>query len=44
MINDEEGQVIKELFDSLKNTYQNNLELMKGSGFVFDYVHILYYK
>ena len=34
----------KELFDSLKNRYQNNLELMKGSEFVFDYVQLLYYK
>ena len=23
---------------------QNNLELMEGSEFVFDYVHLLYYK
>ena len=28
MINDEE-EVRRELFDSLKNRYQNNLELMK---------------
>ena len=27
MINDEADEVIKELFDSLKNRYQNNLEL-----------------
>ena len=26
MINDEANEVIKELFDSLKNRYQNNLE------------------
>ena len=38
MINDEADEVIKELFDSLKNRYQN-LESMKGSAFVFDYVH-----
>ena len=44
MINDEIGEVIKETFDSLKNRYQNNLESLKGSGFVFDYVHFLYYK
>ena len=30
MINDEADEVIKELFDSLKNRYQNNLESMKG--------------
>ena len=44
MINDEEDEVITELFNSLKNRYQNNLELMKGSQFVFDYVQLLYYK
>ena len=27
-----------------KTRYQNNLELMKGSEFVFYYVHLLYYK
>ena len=43
MINDEADEVIKELFDSLKNKYQNNLESMKGSKFVFNYVHLLYY-
>ena len=42
-MNDEADEVVKELFDSLKNRYQNNLELMKGSEFVFDYVHLLYY-
>ena len=36
MINDEADKVIKEIFDSLKNRYQNNLESMKGSEFVFD--------
>ena len=44
MIYDEVDEVIKELFDSLKNRYQNNLESMKGSEFVLDYVHLLYYK
>ena len=44
MINDETDEVIKELFDSLKNRYQNNLESLKGSKSVFDYVHLLYYK
>ena len=43
-INDEVDEVIKELFDSLKNRYQNNLESMKGSAFVFDYVQLLCYK
>ena len=40
MINDEAGEVIKELFDSLKNGYQNNQESMKVSEFVIDYVHL----
>ena len=44
MTNDEADEVIEELFDSLKNRYQNNLESMKGSEFVFDYIHLLYYK
>ena len=44
MMNDEADEVIKELFDLLKNRYQNNLESMKGSKFVFNYVHLLYYK
>ena len=44
MINNEVDEVIKELFDSLKNRYQNNLKSMKGSEFVFDYVQLLYYK
>ena len=44
MINDETDEVIKELFDSLKYRYQNNLESMKGSEFVSDYVQLLYYK
>ena len=32
------------VFDSLKNGHRNKLEPMKGSEFVFDYVHLLYYK
>ena len=44
IINDEEDEVIKELFDSHRNRYQNNVVLMKASEFVFDYVHLLYYK
>ena len=38
MINDEKDEVIKELFDLLKNRYQTNLESMKGSELVLDYV------
>ena len=41
MINDKADEVIKELFGLLKSRYQNNLELMKGSDFVFNYVHLL---
>ena len=44
MINDEADEVIKELFDSLKKIYQNKLEWIKGSEFVFNYVQLLYYK
>ena len=44
MINDEADEVIKEPFDSLKNRYQNNLQSMKGSELVLDYVHLLYYE
>ena len=44
MIKDEADEVIKERFDSFKNRYQNNLESMKGSEFVFNYAHLLYYK
>ena len=36
MIDDEADEVIKELFNSVKNRYQNNLESMKGSEFIFD--------
>ena len=41
MINDEAVEILKELFHSLKNRYQNNFESMKSSEF---YVHLLYYK
>ena len=44
MINSEADEIIKKLFDSLKNRYQNNLKSMKGGAFVFCYVHLLYYK
>ena len=44
IINDEVDEVIKELLDSLKNRFQNNFGSIKGSEFVFDYVHLLYYK
>ena len=44
MINNEVNEVIKGVFDSLKNSFQNNLELIKCSEFTFDYVHLLHYK
>ena len=44
MISDKADEVIKKPFDSLKNRYQSNLESMRGSEFVFDYVQLLYYK
>ena len=44
-MNDEaERAFLKELVESLKNRYENNLENMKGNEFVFDYVHLFYYK
>ena len=44
MSSDEAVKVLKKLFDSIKNRYQNNLESMRGSKFVFDYVQLLYCK
>ena len=45
MMNREAEEVIEKLFESLKKIYQNKLEeSMKDSNFVFDYVHLLYYK
>ena len=41
MISYELVEVIKKLFDSLKNWYQNILESMRGSQFFFDYVQLL---
>ena len=36
MISDKADEVIKNLFDSLKSRYQNDLESMRGSKFFFD--------
>ena len=44
MINDEVYEILREIFDTLKNRYQNNLESMKGSEFLFDYIYLLSYK
>ena len=44
MMNNEADEVIKDLSESLKKIYQNNLEKsMGGSEFSFDYLHLLYY-
>ena len=43
-MNDEVDEVIRESFDSLKDRYQNLLEYMKGSEFVFNCIIVLYYK
>ena len=43
MITHEAYEVIKFMI-YLKNKYQNKLKPMKGSRFVFPYVHLLYYK
>ena len=40
MINDDAGEGKRNRFKSLKNRYQNNLESMKGSDIIFDYVHL----
>ena len=42
--NDEADEVVKELFDSLKSRYQDDLESMRGSEFFFNYVELLHYK
>ena len=44
VVSDEADEVIKKLFDSLKSRCQNNLQSIRGSEFVFDYVQLLYYK
>ena len=41
MISDETDEIIE---NSLKNRHQNNLQSMRSSEFVFDYVHLMYYK
>ena len=40
MNNEEADKVTKEHFHHLKKINQNNLVLMKGSEFVFDYVQL----
>ena len=44
-INEKADEVIEERFESLLNRYQIGLETsMRGSDFIFDFVHLLYYK
>ena len=42
MIYDETDEVIKVLFDSLKDGDKKKLEFMNGSEFVFNYIHECY--
>ena len=44
IVSRETNEVIKELFDLLKNRYENDLESTKRSEFIFNYVHLMYYK
>ena len=44
IINSEAYEVLKKPFVSLKNRYQNNLQYMKNSEFIFDFLHFLHYK
>ena len=45
MVHDNINNVIEKLFESTLNRYRIGLELsMKGSDFIFDCVHLLYYK
>ena len=45
MIYDSEDEVTKELFESLLNRYQIRLKAsIRGSGFIFGCVNLLYYK
>ena len=41
MVNDDEDEVTKELFDSLKNKHQNNLESKKYSELVFMFIYCI---
>ena len=45
MINDKSDEIIEELFQSLLSRYQIALETsIRGSDFIFDCAHLLYYK
>ena len=44
-ISSEKDEILEELFEFLLQKYQNCLEeSMKGTEFVFDSVHLFYYK
>ena len=43
MISAVTDEITEKLFNSLKSKYQKNLQSMRGSEFVFDYVQLLYY-
>ena len=43
MVIDVTDEIIENLLNSLKNRYKNNLQSMRGSEFIFDYVELLYY-
>ena len=42
MISYEGDEVMKNLFDSIKNRYQNNSGSMRNNELVIDYVKLLY--
>ena len=45
IVNDKADAVMEELFQSLLSRYQIRLETsMRGSDFIFDCAHLLYYK
>ena len=45
MINNKVDEVIEDFFESLISRYQIGLETsMRGNGFIFDCVHLLFYK
>ena len=44
VISDVTDEIIKKLFNSVKNISQNNLQSMTVSAFVLDHVQLLYYK
>ena len=45
IINDQADELIEGPFESILNRYRIGLETpMRGSGFIFDFVYLLYYK